>query len=173
MLALEWLMKMVQFLEKKTGARKYTSKRVKVTNRVVMNVLKKIYKIQGKMTWQPGLGHILKGLGMRSITVVWLTHTTWALSSGEAELHAIGTGILELMWAKNFLQGNSVCLKSHLIIETDSTVGKTISMRLGASREARHIDLQLFYLQSLAKHGLVSTMKAPSAEEVADYMIMM
>ena len=32
----------------------------------------------------------------------------------------------------------------------------------------RHVDLKLFYMQSLSKRGLVSNMKVPGAEHVAD-----
>ena len=54
--------KRVKVIDKKTGNRKYTSRRKPVTNRIVMNVLQHLYKKKGKMTRMPGLGHDYKGV---------------------------------------------------------------------------------------------------------------
>ena len=57
----------------------------------------------------------------------------------------------------------SVCRKAHLIINTDSTAGKSMAMGYGASRKTRHVDLKLYYMQSLVNHGRVRIMKVPVA----------
>ena len=55
-------MKGVKNVDKKTGNRKYTSKRKPVTNRTVLNVLKKMYKKRENMTRFPGHGHNYNGV---------------------------------------------------------------------------------------------------------------
>ena len=55
-------MKGVKNIDKKTGNRKYTSKRKPVTNRTVLNVLKKLYKKRENMTRFPGHGHNYNGV---------------------------------------------------------------------------------------------------------------
>ena len=47
---------------KKLGARKYQSRRMKVTKRVLMTVLKNLYKSRAKMTRFPGTGHDYNGV---------------------------------------------------------------------------------------------------------------
>ena len=42
-------------------AQKYKSQHVKVTKRVVLNVLKNIFKARAKLTRFPGVGHIIMG----------------------------------------------------------------------------------------------------------------
>ena len=55
-------MKGIKNIDKKTGNRKYTSKRKPVTNRTVLNVLKKLYKKRENMTRFPGHGHNYNGV---------------------------------------------------------------------------------------------------------------
>ena len=76
------------------------------------------------------------------ITHASRTQATVALSSGEAELYAIGSGIIESIFVKNSSQEACVCRQAHLIIKTDPTAGKSLAMGFGTSQKTRHIDLQ-------------------------------
>ena len=67
-----------------------------------------------------------------------------ALSSGEAELYAIGFGVMEAIFLRNFLREVNLAPKVTINCFTDSTIGKSMATRYGASRRTRHIELRYF-----------------------------
>jgi len=91
-----------------------------------------------------------------------------ALSSGEAELYAIGYGVMETIFLRNFLREVNLSPRVPITIYTDSTAGKSMATRYGASRRTRHIELRYFYMQSVVVSGLVKIAKAGGSENVAD-----
>ena len=63
------------------------------------------------------------------------TQGTVALSSGEAELYAIGQGTSETLFVKNLLMEAKLVKKINITIHTDSTAGKSMATRLEQARK--------------------------------------
>ena len=63
------------------------------------------------------------------------TQGTVALSSGEAELFAIGQGTSETLFVKNLLMEAKLVKKINITIHTDSTAGKSMATCSGASKK--------------------------------------
>ncbi len=105
-------------------------------------------------------------------TVIALSRTqqTLALSSGEAELYAIGTAVLEPLHLRSFLMGTGLTKTCSIIIHTDSTAAKSMAPRFGTTRRTRHIDLRFLYLQNLIKLGTIRINKIPGAQNPADIL---
>ena len=93
-----------------------------------------------------------------------------ALSSGEAELYAMGTGVLEALHLKNFLVESGIASKTNVILHTDSSSAKSMAARFGATRRTRHIELRYLYLQNLVQTGAIRLSKIAGADNVSDIM---
>ena len=61
-----------------------------------------------------------------------------ALSSGEVELYAIGYGVMETIFLRNFIREVNLSPKVTITVYTDSAAGKSMATRYGASRRTRH-----------------------------------
>jgi hypothetical protein len=96
------------------------------------------------------------------------TQETIALSSGEAELYAVGSGVAEGLFACNFLKEVKLTMKTMLTCYTDSTAGKSLATRFGASKKTRHIDTRKLYMQELVTRGLLRLCKVLGTENMAD-----
>ena len=91
-------------------------------------------------------GIVIRLLGC-TLHCISKTQQILALSFGEAELDAIGSGIAEGLALGNFLVEACLCISCKLLVFTDSTAGKTIATRSGASKKTRHIDLKFLHMQ--------------------------
>ena len=96
------------------------------------------------------------------------TQESIALSSGEAELYAVGSTTAEGLFVCNFLKEVGLAEKTQLVCYTDSTAGKSLATRFGTSKRTRHIDTRLLYMQELVERGLLRLRKVPGTENVAD-----
>ena len=67
-----------------------------------------------------------------------------ALSGGEAELYAIGYGVMEAIFVKNFLREANLAPKVTISMYTNSAAGNSMATRHGAAWRARHIELRYF-----------------------------
>ena len=114
-------------------------------------------------------GTVIQILGC---TVVALPRTqqTLALSSGEAELYAIGTSILESLHIRNFVLETGVAKTCPILVHTDSSAAKSMATRCGTTRRTRHIDLRFLYLQHLAKPGTIRIVKIPGDQNTSDVL---
>ncbi len=90
------------------------------------------------------------------------------MSSGEAELYAINTGCSEGIAIKHLLTEAKFAKKVLLRISTDSSAGKSLAVRFGASRKSRHIELRHLYVQHLVKQGILTIRKIPGVSNPAD-----
>ena len=97
------------------------------------------------------------------------TQAVVALSSAESELYAIGAACTEGLYIRNFVQ-EAFDIKTNLKIHTDSSAAKSITMREGTSKKAKHIELKHLFVQQLAKHGLISMHKIRSEHNPADIL---
>ena len=70
------------------------------------------------------------------------TQTTVALSSGEAELYALGSGVSEALGLKNFL--HELGMVSTITVCTDSSAARSITTRHGVTKQTKHIQLRFF-----------------------------
>ena len=95
----------------------------------------------------------------KCVGVMPKTQGLLALSSGEAELYAIGFGVMATIFQRNFLREVNLAPKVTITIHTDSVAGKSMATRYGASRRTRHIELRYFYMQSLVTAGLLRLIK--------------
>ena len=96
------------------------------------------------------------------------TQATIALSSAEAELYAINTGATEALHISNFLKEALIMKKINIRIHTDSSSGKSIATRIGASKKAKHIELKHLFIQQLVAHDLVRIVKVNTINNLAD-----
>ena len=114
-------------------------------------------------------GTVIQILGC-TLAALSRTQQTLARSSGEAELYAIGTSILDSVHLRSFLLETGFAKTCHITIHTDSSAAKSMATRFGTTRRTRHIDLRLLYLQKLAKSGIVRVLKIPGDQNAADVL---
>ena len=96
------------------------------------------------------------------------TQATIALSSAEAELYAINTGATEALHISNFMKEALNMKKINIRIHTDSSSGKSMATRIGASKKAKHIELKHLFIQPLVAHDLVRIVKINTTNNPAD-----
>ena len=104
------------------------------------------------------------------MTALSRTQHVLALSSGEAELYAMGTGVLEALRLRSFLTESGLASKTNVILHTDSSAAKPMASRLGATRRTRHIELRYLYLQNLVQTGAIRLSKISGADNVSNIM---
>ena len=112
-------------------------------------------------------GVIIQLLGS-SVTAISRTQSTRALSSGEAEMYAVGTGMCEGLHLRNFLLEARLCNNINIIVFTDSTAGKAMSTRFGTSKKTRHVHLKFLFVQDLVQEGVTTLKKVLGTENPAD-----
>ena len=95
------------------------------------------------------------------------TQTTLALSSGEAELHGINTGITQGLGLQSIARdlGFSVKIRIH----TDATAALGMCRRRGLGK-VRHLDVADLWAQEKVRTGVVTLCKIPGSENPADIM---
>ena len=120
-----------------------------------------------KLTRKSTSGIVVQLLGT-TILFASRTQETVALSSGEAELYAVGSTVSEGLFVANFLREVGLCSKTTLTTFTDSTAGKSLASRFGTSRRTRHVDARLLFMQELVERGLLRLKKIAGPENVAD-----
>ena len=67
------------------------------------------------------------------------TQSTHALSSGEAELYAMGSTVAEALHVRSFLLESRLCKDAKVKVFTDSTAAKSMAVRFGITRKTRHL----------------------------------
>ena len=77
------------------------------------------------------------------------TQATVALSSGEAELYAIGSGTADALFVRSLVEESKLFQKANLCVFTDSNVGKSIASRFGASRKTSTLNFVIFMFRNL------------------------
>ena len=98
------------------------------------------------------------------------TQATVALSSGEAELNAIGSGTADALSLRSLVEESKIFQKANLCLFTDSNVGKSIASRFGASRKTKHVELCFLYVQELVVSGMVRIRKGLGTLNPADIL---
>ena len=90
------------------------------------------------------------------------TQASIAHSSAESELYAMTQASVESLAIKNFIQEfNSAILSASvsIVIQTDSSAGKSMASRLGISRRSKHIELKYLWIQDEIKEGKLELKK--------------
>ena len=82
-----------------------------------------------------------------------------ALSSGEAELYAIGAGTSDALFVRSLVLESGLFEKANLTVHTDSSAGKSMAGRFGTSRKTKHVELRHLYMQELVQSGLLKLRK--------------
>ena len=98
------------------------------------------------------------------------TQATVALSSGEAELYAIGQGINEALYVKSIILEAEFARKVRITVHTDSTAGKSIASRFGTGKRTKHIELRYLYMQNLIDAGMLRVCKIGTKDNCADLL---
>ena len=98
------------------------------------------------------------------------TQATVALSSGEAELYAIGSGTSDALFLRSLVLESSLFQKTNLTVYTDSTAGKSMAGRFGTSRKTKHVSLRYLYMQELVTSGLIKLRKVLGTLNPADVL---
>ena len=96
------------------------------------------------------------------------TQGTLALSSGEAELYAIGQGVSETLFLRSMLLEAKLAKKVNVIAHTDSTAGKSMATRFGTGKKIKHVELRFLYVQNLVQMGLRRMAKIDGTRNPAD-----
>ena len=105
-----------------------------------------------------------------TICTISRTQQTLALSSGEAELYALGLGIAESLFLRSLILEANLATTCKTTIFTDSTAGKSMATRFGTTRKTKHIELRYLYMQELVTSGLVIIKKALGTNNPADIL---
>ena len=98
------------------------------------------------------------------------TQATVALSSGEAELYAIGLGVSESLFIRSLLLESRLSKNVNIRIHTDSTAGKSMATRFGTSKKTKHVQLRFLFIQELVASGVVSVKKVSGTSNPSDVM---
>ena len=69
-----------------------------------------------------------------NITAHSRTQQSVALSSGEAELYAIGGGVADSLFVRSLVTESRLFQKDNICVFTDSTAGKSMAGRFGTSK---------------------------------------
>ena len=88
------------------------------------------------------------------------------MSSGEAELYAIGQGVSEALLLRSMLLEAKLAKKLNVIAHTDSTAGMSMATRFGTEKKTKHVE----YVQNLVQMGLLRMAKIDGARNPADLM---
>ena len=98
------------------------------------------------------------------------TQQTLALSSGKAELYAVGTSRRESLRIRNFVLETGFAKTCPILVHTDSSAAKPMATRFGTARRTRHIDLIFLYLQRLVNSGTIRIVKIPGDQNTSDVL---
>ena len=98
------------------------------------------------------------------------TQGTIALSSGEAELYAIGQGTSEALFVRNLVTEAKLAKNVSITVHTDSTAGKSMATRFGTSKETKHVELRFLYVQELVGKGIIKLRKIGTKVNCADVL---
>ena len=114
-------------------------------------------------------GSTVNVLGCNMISTA-RTQGTLALSSGEAELYAIGQGVSEALFVRSMLLESKLAKKISVTAHTDSTAGKSMATRFGTGKKTKHVELRFLYMQNLVQMGLLKMAKIHGQQNPADLM---
>ena len=98
------------------------------------------------------------------------TQQTIATSSGEAELYSIGLGTSECLFVKSLLLEMEITSKINIRVFTDSSAGKSMSTRFGASKKTRHVELRFLYMQELVQQSILQIKKVAGTSNPSDVL---
>ena len=93
-----------------------------------------------------------------------------ALSSGEAELYAIGQGTSEALYARNLITEARLAKSIRANIHTGRTAGKSMAARFGTSKKTKHVELRFLYVRELVGKGLIKLRKIGTKDNCADVL---
>ena len=94
-----------------------------------------------------------------------------ALSSGEAELYAIGQGVSEALFLRSVLLEAGLAKKVSVIAHTVSTAGsKSMATRFGTGKKTKYVELRFLYVQNLVQMALLRMAKIEGVRNPADLM---
>ena len=105
-----------------------------------------------------------------TICIIFRAQQTLALSSGEAELYALGLGIAEGLFIRSLILESNLAKTCNLVVYTDSTAGKSMATRFGTTRKTKHIELRFLYTQELVLSGIVTIKKILGTNNPADIL---
>ena len=95
------------------------------------------------------------------------TQATRALSTAEAEYHAVVTGAAEGLGMQSMMADLGVT--THVRVWTDSNAVKAIVSRRGLGK-TRHVELRYLWLQDVTKSGRVKMRRIPGEQNLADHL---
>ena len=103
---------------------------------------------------------------IEALILAWArTQAVQALSSGEAESYALGTGACECLAVKSVL--TELDEEVEVVLESDSSAAISSQSRLGMGR-MKHVQIKYMFLQQMVKSKLLSLKKVPGTENTAD-----
>ena len=89
----------------------------------------------------------------------WLIHMeaksqgSVALSSGEAELYALGSCVSDVVFAQAIF--GEIGLKFGATVKADSSTARSVAQKQGASRKMKHVAARFLFVQDLTRRKLL------------------
>jgi hypothetical protein len=91
-----------------------------------------------------------------------------ALSSGEAEYYSLTYGVGEGLFVQTILGELGFVTSVRVMCDSSAAIG--MASRRGSSSRTRHIEARYYYLQQLVATRLVSLVKIPGVDNIADIL---
>jgi hypothetical protein len=98
------------------------------------------------------------------------TQQTLALSSGEAELYGLNTGVHEALSVRNLIIEANLANRCEITVFTGSTTAKAIATRTGLSKRTRHVHIKHLWLQELTQTKTVTIKRIAGPDNTADIL---
>jgi hypothetical protein len=89
------------------------------------------------------------------------------LSSGEAELYALGTGTCEGLLIQSLIRELPIDMEVEMTVESDSSAAISSQLRGGLGR-MKHVELRHMFMQQLVKEKRMKLRKIPGEENSSD-----
>jgi len=107
-------------------------------------------------------------VGSAIVTTSSRTQTTVALSSAEAELLAMTSGVVDLLFLRNLLREIGI-VGVTVTMHSDSQAALD-ALHRGGVNKMKHIAIRSLFLSSLVKSGVVVVKKVKGEDNVADIL---
>jgi hypothetical protein len=110
-------------------------------------------------------GHIFVNGAL--VTSYSRTQPVPALSSGEAELYALGTGTCEGLLIQSLIRELPIDMEVEMTVESDSSAAISSQLRGGLGR-MKHVELRHMFMQQLVKEKRMKLRKIPGEDNSSD-----
>ena len=98
------------------------------------------------------------------------TQTLTSLSTAEAELYAITSGVKEGLFLCGLLEESGLTIEGQVHIRTDAKAALDLLHRTGGVGKFRHVNIRYFFVRNLMKESTVKFSKVSAHEHPSDIL---